>query len=81
MAAKLTARGRVTVPRKVREVLQLSPGDCVEFGVNSNGEIVVRKAPAPTRRAGPRTRLAQRRTTALMRRRAAELDALLRGLD
>ena len=81
MAAKLTARGRVTVPRKVRQVLQLAPGDCVEFGVNSSGEIVVRKAPAQARPVLRRGRVAQRRAEALIKRRAAELDALLRGLD
>jgi antitoxin PrlF len=79
MRTKITVKGRIIVPKPVREALRLSPGDLVEFAVNGNGEVLLRKAltaaPQGTRRepgAHPR---------AQMRRRAAELLALLRGLD
>jgi bifunctional DNA-binding transcriptional regulator/antitoxin component of YhaV-PrlF toxin-antitoxin module len=65
----------------VREALRLSPGDAVEFQLNGNGEFVLRKAPAiaPEGRRG--TRRLHPRVQEQMRRRAAELLALLRGLD
>lgn len=81
MRTRITTKGRVSIPRRVREALLLSPGDAVEFQLNGNGEYVLRKAPA----VAPRTRRAMRRVNpraeAQMRRRTAELLALLRGLD
>lgn len=72
----------MTIPKRVREVLRLSPGDCVEFDVNTSGEIVVHKArvlPVPPARR--RDRVVHPRLEGQMRRRAAELVDLLRGLD
>ena len=72
MATRITISGRVTLPRRVRETLRLSPGDSVEFTANGSGEFVIRKAkPVPS----------MPRAETQRRRRAAELVALLRGLD
>jgi bifunctional DNA-binding transcriptional regulator/antitoxin component of YhaV-PrlF toxin-antitoxin module len=65
----------------VREALRLSAGDTVEFRLNGNGECVVRKAPALVPEARRATQRMPPRVEAQMRRRAAELLALLRGLD
>jgi antitoxin PrlF len=83
MPARITNKGQVTVPRKVREALRLSPGDGVEFALNDRGEFVLRKAQLSGSGAGTRrqTRMPNPRVAAQMRRRAAELLALLRGLD
>jgi AbrB family looped-hinge helix DNA binding protein len=81
MAARITIRGQVTVPRRVREALRLSAGDAVEFQLNGNGEFVLRKAPTAAREGPPGSRRMHPRVEAQMRRRAAELLALLRGLD
>ena len=83
MATRITSKGRVTLPRKVREALLLSPGDGVEFAPNDSGEFVLRKAQVPGTAEAPRRRerLQHPRAAAQMRRRAAELLALLRGLD
>jgi len=83
MATRITIKGQVTIPKKVRDALQLVAGDGVEFEVNGSGQYVVRKAqPAATaprlRRRPPRTPLQDK---AQIRRRAEELLALLRGLD
>jgi antitoxin PrlF len=78
VATRITIRGQVTVPRRVREALRLSVGDAVEFQLNGNGEFVLRKAPPPSQAGGRRD---HPRVEAQMRRRAAELLALLRGLD
>ena len=52
-----------------------------EFQLNGNGEYVLRKASAIAPRARRATRRMHPRVEAQMRRRAAELLALLRGLD
>jgi len=83
MATRITIKGQVTIPKKVRDALQLVPGDGVEFEANGSGQFVVRKAhPAATgprlRRRTPRAPLQDK---AQIRRRAEELLALLRGLD
>jgi AbrB family looped-hinge helix DNA binding protein len=82
MPTRITVKGQVTIPKRIREVLCLSPGDYVEFAVNTSGEIVVCKAHAePARPARRHARPVHPRVEAQMRRRAAELLALLRGLD
>jgi bifunctional DNA-binding transcriptional regulator/antitoxin component of YhaV-PrlF toxin-antitoxin module len=66
----------------MRKALQLSPGDEVEFRLNDSGELVLRKVGGATaaNSGSNRTRL-HPRLEEQMRRRAAELLALLRGLD
>jgi AbrB family looped-hinge helix DNA binding protein len=82
MTTRITGRGRVTVPERMRKALQLSPGDEVEFRLNDRGKLVLRKvsgataAKARSSRARLHPRLEEQR-----RRHAAELLALLRGLD
>jgi antitoxin PrlF len=49
MATTMTVKGQVTIPKKVREALRLAPGDSVEFDVNREGQVVVRKAAAKGR--------------------------------
>jgi antitoxin PrlF len=80
MATRITIKGQVTIPKKVRDALGLCAGDGVEFQANASGEFVLQKArSAPP--AARRERPTQPRSEAQMRRRAAELLALLRGLD
>ena len=82
MPTRITVNGQVTIPKRVRELLQLSPGEWVEFEVNTRGEILLRKAQElAARSARRRVRAVHPRVEAQMRRRAAELLALLRGLD
>lgn len=42
--AKLSFKNQVIIPEKVREKLQLAPGDELDFWENELGEIVLRKA-------------------------------------
>jgi antitoxin PrlF len=82
MPTRITVKGQVTIPKRIRELLQLSPGEWVEFEINTRGEILLRKAQErPARSERRRARPVQPRVEAQMRRRAAELLALLRGLD
>jgi len=69
----MTRKGQITIPKKLREVMRLAAGDGVEFELNASGDVVLRKAPS--------SKPPQRRREAQLRRRAAELLALLRGLD
>jgi AbrB family looped-hinge helix DNA binding protein len=79
MATTMTVKGQVTIPKKVREALRLSPGDGVEFDVNSDGQVVVHKAGRrPARR---RDRFESARGRAQVKWRTDELMALLRGAD
>ena len=81
MATRITNGGRVTVPRRLRAALRISPGDAVEFHLNANSEFVLRKASVVAPAGRRATRGMPPRVAAQMRRRAAELLALLRGLD
>lgn len=44
MPTNMTTKGQVTIPKKVRDVLRLAPGDGVEFDVDREGQVVVPKA-------------------------------------
>ena len=42
-SATVTAKGQVTIPKKIRELLRLKPGDRIDF-VLDEGRVVVRAA-------------------------------------
>lgn len=42
IAAKLTSKGQLTIPKAVRETLELKPGDQVLFRVEDNRAIMAR---------------------------------------
>ena len=83
MTTRITKSGRVTLPRTVRNALRLSPGDAVEFTTNGNGEFVIHKAApaAPVPAGRGQQRPVHPTAEAQTQSRAAELLALLRGLD
>ena len=37
MATTLTSKGQVTIPKQIRDALNLAPGSSVEFAVNLEG--------------------------------------------
>ena len=77
MSTTLTVKGQVTIPKKVRDALRLSAGDQVDFEVNAEGDVVVRKV---GRRAGARRdRFEAVRGKAQVKWRTDDLMALLRG--
>ena len=79
MATTMTVKGQVTIPKKVREALRLSPGDAVDFDVNREGQVVVQRAALhPGRR---RDRFEAARGKATVKWRTDELMALLRAAD
>lgn len=51
MSTTLTSKGQVTIPKQIRDALNLRPGCAVDFAVNRDGEVVIHKAGAqPSRR-------------------------------
>lgn len=42
--ATLTSKGQTTIPKQVRDHLKLSPGDKLDFVIESGGRVVIRPA-------------------------------------
>jgi len=42
--AKLTSKGQVTIPKRMRDYLGLKPGSTVQFEVNSDGQVLLKAA-------------------------------------
>lgn len=77
MATTLTSKGQVTIPKQIRDALNLAPGSSVKFDVNKAGEVVIHKVGARTSRRPDRFEAA--RGKADVKWRTDELMALLRG--
>ncbi|PKM81994.1 MAG: AbrB/MazE/SpoVT family DNA-binding domain-containing protein [Firmicutes bacterium HGW-Firmicutes-14] len=43
LSANLTTKGQVTIPKEIRERLQLRQGDKVIFEIKDGGEVIVKK--------------------------------------
>lgn len=51
MAATVTAKGQITIPKEVRELLGVTPGSKVEFRRSDDGAVILYKVgPKPTSR-------------------------------
>jgi AbrB family looped-hinge helix DNA binding protein len=77
MTTAITTKGQVTIPKKIRDALQLAPGNRVEFDVNTDGQVVLHKA--GTRRPAKPDRFEKARGRAQIKWRTDQLMVLLRG--
>ncbi|AOU97773.1 AbrB family transcriptional regulator [Acidihalobacter yilgarnensis] len=76
MATTLTSKGQVTIPKQIRDALNLAPGSSVEFAVNKEGEVVIHKVGGRPSRKPDRFEAA--RGKADVKWRTDDLMALLR---
>lgn len=82
MSTTLTSKGQVTIPKRIRDELQLMPGASVEFSVNAAGEVVLhRPRPGKAARRAPKDRFDAVRGSADVRWQTDELMKLLRTDD
>ena len=81
MAHHITVKGQVTIPKKVREYLGIGPGSGVEFDVDATGEVLLRKAGPPAKRARAHSRFAALRGTRKTGMNTDEIMNLLRGYE
>lgn len=83
MGTTLTSKGQVTIPKRIRDALDLAPGTVVEFAVNREGEVVIHKVSGKSRRKPDRKpdRFEAARGRADVKWRTDDLMALLRGED
>ena len=81
MPTTLTIKGQVTIPKRIRDALGLTPGTLIDFAVNHDGEVVLHKAAGlrgKTHKTPP-DRFDAARGKADVPWRTQELMALLRG--
>ena len=76
MSTTLTSKGQVTIPKQIRDALNLAPGCAVDFAVNRDGDVVIHKVGARPSRKPDRFEAA--RGKANVKWRTDELMALLR---
>ncbi len=81
MAHQVTVKGQVTIPKKVRDYLGIVPGNGVEFEVDAQGQVLLRKAGVGKRRAPARSCFSALRGTRKTGMDTDEIMNLLRGYD
>ena len=77
MSTTVTSKGQVTIPKPVRDRLNIKPGSQVDFELAPDGRVVLVKAgrkPAPVK-----SRFERMRGTATVKITTEELMALTRG--
>jgi len=79
MATTLTSKGQVTIPKRIRDALNLAPGCSVDFAVNREGDVVIQKVGARPGRKPDRFEAALGKAD--VKWRTDELMSLLRGED
>ena len=73
---RITSKGQVTIPKRLRDHLGLKPGSFVEFGLAGDGRVFLK-----TRQAAPESKFAHLRGSAKSGMTTDELMALTRGED
>jgi AbrB family looped-hinge helix DNA binding protein len=77
MSTTLTGKGQVSIPKQIRDALNLTPGCLMDFAVNREGDVVINKVGARSNRKPDRFESA--RGKADVKWRTDDLMALLRG--
>jgi AbrB family looped-hinge helix DNA binding protein len=77
MSTTLTSKGQVTIPKAVRDRLNLKPGSAVDFGLTPDGQVVLSKA--GKKPAAPKSRFDRIRGILKSDMTTDEIMALMRG--
>jgi antitoxin PrlF len=77
MATRVTRKGQITIPKRIRDYLGIEPGSMVEFEVTPDGRIVLINQDATPKPS----RFEKLRGTATTKLTTDELMAMLRGDD
>ncbi len=77
MTTTLTSKGQVTIPKQIRDALNLTPGCAINFDVSQNGDVIIHKVGA--RMSHEPDRFEKVRGKADIKWRTDDLMALLRG--
>jgi len=78
MSNKVTSKGQVTIPKKIRDFLGIKPGVTVEFEPTLDGRIAIVTAQRKSRKPGC---FAALRGTATVKMTTRQIMALTRGGD
>ena len=82
MSVTVTSKGRVTIPKKVREHLGIEPGTVVDFLSAPDGRVMlVVEGRGVSTQGRKRNRFAARRGSATVKMSTREIMALTRGED
>lgn len=82
MATTVTTKGQVTIPKKVREHLDIKPGSSVEFEAAPDGRVfIVKKGGSRKRTKRASSRFGAIRGTATARLSTRQIMALTRRED
>ena len=73
---KITTKGQVTIPKRLRDHLGLKPGSSVEFELAGDGRVFLK-----TRQQAPESKFARLRGSAKLDMTTDEVMALTRGED
>lgn len=87
MTTTLTIKGQVTIPKQIRDALNLQPGCKINFAVNDAGDVVLQKADAVSTiaahkkaiKSAPKNKFEQVRGRADIQWRTQDLMRLLRS--
>ena len=79
MGNTVTTKGQVTIPKQVRDLLGIKPGDSVAFEVAEDGRVLLSKLGSRAAKARPPSRFAKLRGSASAGMSTDQLMALTRG--
>ncbi len=77
MSTTVTSKGQVTIPKAVRDRLNIKPGNAVDFELAPDGRVVLVKAGRKT--SAPQSRFERIRGTATVKMTTDEIMSLMRG--
>jgi antitoxin PrlF len=77
MPTRLTSKGQATIPKRVRDRLNLKPGCAVDFELGDDGRVTLIKAKGKT--TAKRSAFAKIRGTATVKMTTEQIMALTRG--